>query len=98
MLGLKFRRQHVLQGFIADFYCAELKLILELDGAPHEETVQAGYDDARTAWLESRGYHVRRLSNRDVSREGLERLLRPFVRPPSPDRERGRGRGTPRPC
>ena len=91
MLGRKFRRQHVLHGFIADFYCGELKLVLELDGAPHTEPAQAKYDDARTAWLQARGYRVLRLSNRDVSREGLERVLRPFLRPPSPDRERGSG-------
>jgi len=99
MLGLKFRRQHVLHGFIVDFYCAEVKLVLELDGAPHLDPAQASYDAARSAWLEARGCRVRRLSNRDVSREGLERLLGPFLRhrpsPPSPDRERGAGgRGT----
>jgi very-short-patch-repair endonuclease len=90
VLGLKFRRQHVLHRFIVDFYCAELKLVLELDGAPHVEPAQAGYDAARTAWLESRGYRVMRLANRNVSRDGLERLLRPLSSP-SPDRERGSG-------
>ncbi len=81
VLGLKFRRQHVLHGFIVDFYCAELKVVLELDGAPHVAPAQAGYDAARTAWLESRDHRVRRLANRDVSRDGLERLLRSLQKP-----------------
>ena len=77
---LRFRRQHVLQGFIVDFYCPSLRLVLELDGAPHHAPAQMGYDAARTVWLEARGYRVRRVPNRDVSREALERLLRLFVR------------------
>lgn len=36
ILGLKFRRQHVLDGLIVDFYCAELRLVIELDGRHHE--------------------------------------------------------------
>jgi very-short-patch-repair endonuclease len=45
--GLKFRRQAVIAGFIADFYCAELKLILELDGSFHENQEIHDYDQAR---------------------------------------------------
>ncbi len=40
--GLKFRRQHVIGAFIVDFYCADLRLVLELDGAPHDHPDQAG--------------------------------------------------------
>ena len=79
ILGFKFRRQHVLQGFIVDFYCASLRLVLELDGAPHDNPAQASYDAARAVSLEAHGYRVRRLPNRDVSREGLERLLQPYL-------------------
>jgi very-short-patch-repair endonuclease len=92
MLGLKFRRQHVIGGFIVDFYCPALRLVLELDGAPHEHPDQAGYDRARTGWFVQRGYRVLRLRNRDVSRGKLEALLRKLTaRPPSPVRERGTG-------
>jgi very-short-patch-repair endonuclease len=40
LLGLKFRRQQVLHGFIVDFYCPALKLIIELEGSPHEAPTQ----------------------------------------------------------
>src|SRR2546429_1333454 len=56
MLGLKFRRQHVIAGFIVDFYCAELRLVLEIDGSGHSGGAQSDYDAARTANLEARGY------------------------------------------
>ena len=82
MLGLKFRRQHVLRGFIVDFYCPQLRLVLELDGAPHDDPACVGYDLARTAFLVEIGYRVLRLHNREVSRERLEQLLRPHVAGP----------------
>src|ERR1700679_3510922 len=44
ILGLKFRRQHVIAGFIVDFYCASLRLVLELDGGIHDHPVQAEND------------------------------------------------------
>jgi len=85
ILGLKFRRQHVIGGFIVDFYCPALRLILELDGASHALPEQAGYDRARSEWLARRGYRVLRLRNREVSRERLETLLRKLAtRPLSP--------------
>jgi len=37
ILGLKFRRQHVLHGFIVDFYCASERVVIELEGSPHDE-------------------------------------------------------------
>jgi very-short-patch-repair endonuclease len=77
--GLKFRRQHVLDGFVADFYCPERRLVLEVDGAPHHGPDQTAYDGARTAHLERRGYTVVRVRNRDLSRAHLEELLRPYV-------------------
>jgi very-short-patch-repair endonuclease len=75
LLGLKFRRQHVLHGFIVDFYCPVLKLVLELDAHPHDEATQASYDDARTAWLKSAGYRLIRIRNRDLTLETLEELV-----------------------
>ena len=49
ILGLKFRRQHTLHGFIVDFYCPQLRLVLELDGAGHDHPAQTGYDCAEPA-------------------------------------------------
>jgi very-short-patch-repair endonuclease len=76
LLGLRFRRQHVLHGFIMDFYCAELRCVLELDGDRHGEVDQGVYDAARTAWLERASYRVIRIRNRDLTRTHLEELLR----------------------
>jgi uroporphyrinogen-III synthase len=97
VLGLKFRRQHVLHGFIVDFYCPALRLVLELDGNAHNGATRAGYDDARTAWLESAGYHMIRIRNRDLTREMVERLVGRFLHttegqsPPSPEGRGGQG-------
>ena len=77
LLGLRFRRQHALHGFIVDFYCAELRIVLELDGDRHGEVDQADYDAARTAWLENAGYRVIRIRNRDLTRTRLEEILTP---------------------
>jgi len=65
-LGFKFRRQHEIKFFIIDFYCAEVKLCIEIDGASHLEKEQQEYDAARTEYLESLGRKVIRFTNDDV--------------------------------
>jgi len=62
--GLKFRRQVPVAGYIADFLCHELKLIVELDGGQHIE--QSAYDKQRTLALEAKGHRVLRYWNDDV--------------------------------
>jgi very-short-patch-repair endonuclease len=74
-LGFKVRRQHPIWRFIADFYCAEAKLVIEIDGDSHTEPDQANYDRARTKWLEERGYKVIRIRNEDVHKH-LENALK----------------------
>jgi very-short-patch-repair endonuclease len=64
--GLKFRRQHPLDIFIADFYCHERKLILELDGGIHDTPEQMEYDEGRTAELEEKGFKILRFKNDEV--------------------------------
>jgi len=54
--GLKFRRQHPLGPFIADFYCAEKRLVLEIDGDIHD--LQREQDEQRTRQYEEFGYRV----------------------------------------
>lgn len=73
-LGFKIRRQHPIWRFIADFYCAEAKLVIEIDGDSHVEADQEEYDKARTEWLEDRGYKVIRIRNEDVHKH-LENAL-----------------------
>ncbi len=51
-----------------DFYCAEAKLIIELDGSQHYEVKAAEYDAERTAYLEEYGVYVLRIPNNEVSR------------------------------
>jgi very-short-patch-repair endonuclease len=69
ILGAKFRRQQAIGPYVVDF-CAEFGLIIEIDGSQHAEE-QAGYDRARTRWLESKSYKVIRFWNNDVLREPL---------------------------
>lgn len=62
--GLRFRRQHPVGQFVLDFYCPAKKLVVEVDGAVHDD--QADYDAARTAQIEAHGYHVLRFRNEQV--------------------------------
>ncbi|MCI0713556.1 MAG: endonuclease domain-containing protein [Chloroflexi bacterium] len=64
MHGFKFRRQHAFGPYIADFYCAKAKLVIEIDGTSHDG--RGEYDEARTQYLESLGLRVLRYSNEDV--------------------------------
>jgi very-short-patch-repair endonuclease len=64
VLGLKFRRQFPIAGFVADFACFELGLVIELDGGQHVD--RASLDDARTLRIEANGYRVLRFWNDDV--------------------------------
>jgi very-short-patch-repair endonuclease len=74
-LGVKIRRQHPIGHFIADFFCAKARLVIEIDGDSHAAPDQAEYDSARTRWLEERGYRVIRFHNNDVH-ANIEGVLR----------------------
>ena len=63
MHGLKFRRQVPIGNYIADFYCDELRLILELDGGVHDDPDQALIDEIRNIHLHELGYRVLRVPN-----------------------------------
>ena len=62
--GRKFRRQHSIENFIVDFYCASEKLIIELDGAIHLNFAQHNYDLERTERLEELGFNLIRFENK----------------------------------
>lgn len=64
--GFKFRRQHPLHLFIVDFYCHELGLIIEVDGAYHAEQEQIVEDKKRTELLKFQGLRVIRFTNKEV--------------------------------
>jgi very-short-patch-repair endonuclease len=78
-LKYKFRRQHPIENFIVDFYCAQAKLCIEIDGATHLEPSQVEYDAARTAYLEESGYTVIRFTNDDV-RDNLDAVVEEIIR------------------
>ncbi|WP_417200719.1 endonuclease domain-containing protein [Bizionia sp.] len=64
--GLKFRRQHPILFYIADFYCHALHLIIEIDGGYHESSEQKEKDVARTELLKSNGITLIRFTNDEV--------------------------------
>ena len=64
----RFRRQVTFGSYIVDFYCAAAKLAVELDGSQHCEPSELLYDERRTAYLNSLGIYVLRISNLDVLR------------------------------
>jgi len=91
MLGLKFRSQHVIHGLIVDFFCAELNLVLEVDGSVHNQEEHVDYDRSRSTYLETHGFHVLRVRNDEVSEKHLSELLRICISSPSPEGRGDRG-------
>ena len=68
-LGVHFRRQQIIAGFIVDFYCHECKLAIELDGNYHKKDVSKEYDKARTVLLNEYGITVLRFWNEEVIKD-----------------------------
>ena len=64
--GLKFRRQHPLLSFVADFYCFEKKLVVEVDGSVHNNVEAMERDENRTFELEKYGITVLRFTNDEI--------------------------------
>ena len=64
--GYKFRRQHPIHKFVADFYCHKLKLIIEVDGEYHENKDQVEADIQRSELLKYHGVEVIRFSNEEI--------------------------------
>lgn len=64
--GRRFTKQHSINNYIVDFYCASEKIIIELDGEVHNNTNAQEYDYQRTLYLESLGYKVVRFENKLV--------------------------------
>jgi very-short-patch-repair endonuclease len=62
--GLKFRRQHPIGPYTVDFYCHEIELVIEADGASHED--RSEQDQRRTEYLRQEGLRVFRVTNQDV--------------------------------
>ena len=65
---VRFQRQKVLGRYIVDFYCAQGKLVIELDGSQHYEPSQQSYDGNRTAFLKEYGLTVIRIPNNEIAK------------------------------
>jgi very-short-patch-repair endonuclease len=65
--NLKFRRQHVLEGFVVDFYCHKLRLAIEIDGPIHDK--QEAYDETRQGIIETKGITFLRITNNEIDQD-----------------------------
>jgi len=100
-LGYDFTKQKTIGNYIADFYCKELKLIIEIDGDSHDTKVK--YDKARDEYMDSLGIKTLRIADLDVKRkinmvlENIKAEMESIKTKPSPSRDTGatplRGRG-----
>jgi very-short-patch-repair endonuclease len=93
--GLRFRRQQVIDGFIADFYCHSTALVVEIDGSVHEG--REAYDAGRDQIFRQRGFLVLRFTNAEVEAD-LDGVIgriaaecRRDLSPPAPLSEAERG-------
>ncbi len=101
LLGRKFRRQHPLGRFIADFFCDDARLIIEIDGAVHQEPSQQERDRMREEALRQHSYHLLRFTNDQVLHQTAQVLQtiaafvaeHTFEEPSPPLPQRGRGAG-----
>ena len=64
---VKFYKQRIIESFIVDFYCADARLVIELDGSQHYTEQGMQYDMERSAVFEQYGVQVLRFRNQDVS-------------------------------
>jgi very-short-patch-repair endonuclease len=84
--GLKFKRQHPIAGFIADFCCLDRRLVIELDGGQHNEDANAAKDADRTKAMQRMGFRVLRFWNNEVLQnlDGVLAEIGDALKVPSP--------------
>ena len=90
MNGFKFRRQHSIGRYIVDFYCSELKLVIEIDGDTHMGENAESYDKKRQTFIEQFGIKFLRFTNNDVYNNlngVIEEIIN--VTSPAPPNRRG---------
>jgi very-short-patch-repair endonuclease len=64
--GMRFRRQHPIAPYIADFACVRARLVVEVDGGTHGSEEEREYDARRDAFIRARGWRVVRVLNVDI--------------------------------
>jgi very-short-patch-repair endonuclease len=77
VLGLLFRRQMPIGPYIADFACAEARLVIEVDGETHSSPEQLVHDARRASFIEAEGWSILRIWNSDVydNEDGVVRMI-----------------------
>ena len=77
--GFRFRRQQIIDGFIVDFYCHSVGLVIEVDGEVHQN--QVAYDAKRDGILKARGLRVMRISNVEIrtNLDGALQSIRAYI-------------------
>ena len=95
-LGYKFRRQQPIDKYIVDFFCPELKLIIELDGGQHNKEQNIESDKKRTDFLNKQGYRVLRIWNNDIYNniDGVIEYIKMNLTPPPNPIPQGEEEGT----
>ena len=73
--GITFRRQHPIGSYVLDFYCAQAKLAIEVDGSIHTIDAQIRKDEVRDAWLLSQGIETIRIPAIEIMRDPDEIAL-----------------------
>ncbi len=77
--GLKFRRQHPIGYFISDFYCHEIKLIIELEGKVHNKKEQKEYDKLRKELIDTWGYTIIDFKNKQIYND-IEKVIQTIIK------------------
>ena len=67
--GYKFRRQHPIRNYVVDFYCHQLKLVIEIDGSIHDREDVKRADEERQKIVESEGIRVIRFTNDEIIKD-----------------------------
>ena len=99
-VGAKFRRQVPIGAYVADFACTEARLIVELDGAPHDTPEQTLHDQERDAWFTQHGWRILRFPNDfvlgggDLILDRIRAVLRESPHPTLADARATFSRGT----
>jgi very-short-patch-repair endonuclease len=92
-----FRRQHPIGSYVLDFYCAEARLAVELDGMSHDMGDRPQHDASRDAWLKARGLTVMRIAaseamrNTDKAADAIVRMATEIIRAGAPSTALTRG-------
>jgi very-short-patch-repair endonuclease len=84
-LGYKFRRQHSIGGYVADFYCPSKKLVIEIDGSQHFKKESREYDQVRSDYFRGLNIKVLRFTNIEINtniKEVVENIMNQLNRPP----------------